>query len=83
MKHFHKFRGNFLWNLSHSGRIGDCKIENVGSAESCRDATAKVKRTYSKWREFTMTNRERETLTLNFGKPDRGAIEETFYPWAL
>lgn len=30
-----------------------------------------------------MTNRERETLTLNFGKPDRGAIEETFYPWAL
>lgn len=30
-----------------------------------------------------MTNRERETLTLNFGKPDRGAIEETFYPWTL
>lgn len=30
-----------------------------------------------------MTNRERETMTLNFGKPDRGAIEETFYPWAL
>lgn len=22
-------------------------------------------------------------MTLNFGKPDRGAIEETFYPWIL
>lgn len=30
-----------------------------------------------------MTNREREFLTLNFGKPDRGAVEETFYPWTL
>lgn len=30
-----------------------------------------------------MTNREREELTLNFGKPDRGSIEETFYPWVL
>lgn len=30
-----------------------------------------------------MTNRERENLTLNFGKPDRGAVEETFYPWVL
>ena len=30
-----------------------------------------------------MTNRERERLTLDFGKPDRGAIEETFYPWVL
>ena len=30
-----------------------------------------------------MTNRERERLTLDFGKPDRGAVEETFYPWIL
>ena len=30
-----------------------------------------------------MTNRERERLTLDFGKPDRGAVEETFYPWVL
>lgn len=30
-----------------------------------------------------MTNRERERLTLNFGKPDRGTVAETFYPWAL
>ncbi len=30
-----------------------------------------------------MTNRERENLTLGFGKPDRGAVEETFYPWVL
>lgn len=30
-----------------------------------------------------MTNRERENITLNFGKPDRGAVEETFYPWDL
>ncbi len=30
-----------------------------------------------------MTNRERERLTLDFGKPDRGAVEETFYPWSL
>ena len=31
-----------------------------------------------------MTNRERELETLNFGKPeDRGAVEETFYPWVL
>ena len=31
----------------------------------------------------TMTNRERERLTLDFGKPDRGVIQETFYPWTL
>ena len=30
-----------------------------------------------------MTNRQRERLTLDFGKPDRGAVEETFYPWTL
>ena len=30
-----------------------------------------------------MTNRERERLTLDFGKPDRGVIQETFYPWML
>ena len=30
-----------------------------------------------------MTNREREALTLNFGRPDRGSVEETFYPWSL
>lgn len=30
-----------------------------------------------------MTNRERENATLNFQKVDRGAIEETFYPWVL
>ena len=31
-----------------------------------------------------MTNRERENLTLSFTKmPDRGAVEETFFPWAL
>lgn len=30
-----------------------------------------------------MTNRERENITLGFGKPDRGAVEETFYPWVL
>ncbi len=30
-----------------------------------------------------MTNRERERLTIDFGKPDRGAIEETFFPWLL
>lgn len=30
-----------------------------------------------------MTNRERERLTLDFGKPDRGVIQETFYPWTL
>ncbi len=33
---------------------------------------------------FIMTNRERENLTLSFGKPqDRGSVEETFYPWTL
>lgn len=30
-----------------------------------------------------MTNRERENATLNFMKPDRGSVEETFYPWSL
>ena len=30
-----------------------------------------------------MTNRERERLTLDFGKPDRGSVQETFYPWTL
>lgn len=30
-----------------------------------------------------MTNREREYRTLSFQKPDRGAVEETFYPWVL
>lgn len=30
-----------------------------------------------------MTNRERENQTLDFKKPDRGAVEETFYPWVL
>lgn len=31
-----------------------------------------------------MTNRERERMTLDFEKPlDRGAVEETFYPWVL
>lgn len=30
-----------------------------------------------------MTNRERERLTLDFKRPDRGAVEETFYPWVL
>lgn len=30
-----------------------------------------------------MTTRERERLTLDFGKPDRGSVEETFYPWDL
>lgn len=30
-----------------------------------------------------MTNRERERMTLDFQKPDRGAVEETFYPWVL
>lgn len=31
-----------------------------------------------------MTNRERENITLSFGKPaDRGSIEETFFPWQL
>jgi hypothetical protein len=30
-----------------------------------------------------MNYRERENATLNFQKVDRGAIEETFYPWAL
>jgi len=30
-----------------------------------------------------MTFRERERMTLDFQKPDRGAIEETFYPWVL
>lgn len=30
-----------------------------------------------------MTFRERERLTLDFGHPDRGAVEETFYPWTL
>ena len=30
-----------------------------------------------------MTNRERERLTLDFEKPDRGAVQETFYPWTL
>ncbi|MCQ2393061.1 MAG: hypothetical protein MJ249_02130 [Kiritimatiellae bacterium] len=30
-----------------------------------------------------MTYRERERLTLDFGCPDRGAVEETFYPWVL
>ncbi|MDI9505803.1 MAG: hypothetical protein GX246_09670 [Clostridiales bacterium] len=30
-----------------------------------------------------MTNRERERATLNFEKPDRGSVEETFYPWVL
>ena len=30
-----------------------------------------------------MTNRERERMTLDFQKPDRGSIEETFYPWVL
>ena len=27
--------------------------------------------------------RERERMTLDFEKPDRGAVEETFYPWVL
>ena len=30
-----------------------------------------------------MTNRERERMTLDFQKPDRGSVEETFYPWVL
>ena len=31
-----------------------------------------------------MTNRERENITLSFGKPaGRGSVEETFYPWTL
>lgn len=30
-----------------------------------------------------MTNREREYRTLSFQKPDKGAVEETFYPWVL
>ena len=30
-----------------------------------------------------MTYRERERMTLDFQKPDRGAVEETFYPWVL
>ena len=31
-----------------------------------------------------MTNRERENITLSFGKTkDRGSVEETFYPWTL
>ncbi len=30
-----------------------------------------------------MTNRERERLTLDFQHPDRGSVEETFYPWVL
>lgn len=31
-----------------------------------------------------MTNREKENVTLSFGKPlDRGAVEETFFPWGL
>ncbi len=31
-----------------------------------------------------MTNRERETFTLNFARPKgRGSVEETFYPWVL
>lgn len=30
-----------------------------------------------------MTYRERERMTLDFEKPDRGAVEETFYPWVL
>jgi len=31
-----------------------------------------------------MTNRERENFTLNFKHPEeRGAVEETFYPWVL
>lgn len=31
-----------------------------------------------------ITNRERERRTLDFKKPvDRGAVEETFYPWSL
>lgn len=30
-----------------------------------------------------MTNRERENATLNFQRADRGAVEETFYPWTL
>jgi hypothetical protein len=31
-----------------------------------------------------MNNRERESLTLNFGKPKgRGAVQETFFPWTL
>ena len=30
-----------------------------------------------------MTNRERERLTLDFKRADRGAVEETFYPWVL
>lgn len=31
-----------------------------------------------------MNNRERENMTLGFGKPeDRGSVEETFYPWTL
>lgn len=30
-----------------------------------------------------MTDRERENLTLDFGCPDRGPVEETFYPWDL
>jgi hypothetical protein len=35
-------------------------------------------------RRLFMTNRERENATLSFLKPeDRGAVEETFYPWTL
>ena len=30
-----------------------------------------------------MTYRERERMTLDFQKPDRGSVEETFYPWVL
>lgn len=30
-----------------------------------------------------MTNRERENATLGFQRPDRGSVEETFYPWTL
>ena len=31
-----------------------------------------------------MTNRERERRTLDFQKAEeRGAVEETFYPWVL
>lgn len=31
-----------------------------------------------------MTNRERENITLSFGRPEhRGSVQETFYPWNL
>ncbi len=31
-----------------------------------------------------MTSRDRENITLSFGKPEeRGSVQETFYPWGL